>query len=101
MKLNTALTSLVRLAVVARVAAQEKCGANIPEPEAVEAAWNLRAAHRAEGFSAGFLSKRAEGLLVPTYLHVVEDAAHAGFITGKMIDDQVCPIQAWNRVDYS
>ncbi|KAF6829291.1 metalloprotease 1 [Colletotrichum plurivorum] len=89
MKLKTVFANSARLAIVSRVAAQEKCGANIPEPEAVEAAWNLRAAHRAEGFSAGFLSKRAEGLLIPTYLHVVEDAAHAGFVTDKMIDDQM------------
>ncbi|CAI0647960.1 unnamed protein product [Colletotrichum noveboracense] len=78
MKLKTLFGDSIALANIARVTAQEKCGSNFPEPEAVQAASSLRSAHRAEGFSSSFLGKRAEGLLIPTYLHVVEDEAHAG-----------------------
>ncbi|KAF4916971.1 Extracellular metalloprotease [Colletotrichum viniferum] len=76
MRLKTLLTDSIALATIAHVTAQERCGSNFPEPEAVQAASSLRSAHRSEGFSSSFLGKRAEGLLIPTYLHVVEDEAH-------------------------
>ncbi|GKT65753.1 metalloprotease 1 [Colletotrichum tofieldiae] len=77
------------LAMASLAAAQEKCGNEEPGPEAYQAAVGLRAAQRAEGLSASFLSKRTDGLLITTYLHVVEDEAHRGFVMDKMIDDQV------------
>ncbi|KAK1976343.1 metalloprotease 1 [Colletotrichum cereale] len=77
------------LATASLAAAQEKYGSEDPAPEAYRAAVGLRAAQRAEGLSARFLAKRAEGLLVTTYLHVVEDEAHRGFVTDRMIDDQM------------
>ncbi|KAL6360586.1 hypothetical protein LRP88_06292 [Fusarium phalaenopsidis] len=35
------------------------------------------------------LSRRAEGLIISTYLHVVESEAQAGFVTDQMLADQV------------
>ncbi|KAF9873292.1 metalloprotease mep1 [Colletotrichum karsti] len=98
MKLQTFLTNYLGLAVVSQVAAQEQCGSNFPEPEAVEAASALRAAQRSQGFPSNFLGKRADGLLITTYLHVVEDEAHAGFVTEQMIDNQASHIPEYEDV---
>ncbi|TQN63956.1 Extracellular metalloprotease, partial [Colletotrichum shisoi] len=77
------------LAMVSLATAQEKCGSEEPAPEAYKAAVALRAAQRAEGIPAGLLSKREEGLLITTYLHVVEDKVHRRFITDTVINDQM------------
>lgn len=89
MRLKALLRRCAGLGTASLVVAQEKCGSGQPGPEAYEAAVALRAAQRAEGLSPLFLHKRAEGLLVSTYLHVVEDEAHRGFVTDTMISDQV------------
>ncbi|KAL3299882.1 metalloprotease 1 [Colletotrichum asianum] len=89
MRLTTLLADSIALATIAHVTAQEECGSNFPEPEAIQAASSLRSAHRAEGFSSSFLGKRAEGLLIPTYLHVVEDEAHAGFM--RVLNETFAP----------
>lgn len=79
-------TLLAGLAIVSQAAAREKCGSSVPEPEALEAAAGLRDAQRAEGV----LQRRdGEGLLITTYVHVVEDTRNAGFVTDGMINDQV------------
>lgn len=91
MRLNPLVSGIAGLAMVSLATAQEKCGSEEPAPEAYKAAVGLRAAQRAEGISAGFLGKREEGLLITTYLHVVEDEAHRGFVTDTMINDQVHP----------
>ncbi|KXH34201.1 metalloprotease 1 [Colletotrichum nymphaeae SA-01] len=89
MELKSLLMRCAGLATASLVLAQEKCGSEQPGPEAYGAAVALRAAQRAEGLSASFLHKRTEGLLVSTYLHVVEDEAHRGFVTDTMISDQM------------
>lgn len=93
MKTGT-LLFLAGLALVSQAAgAVEKCGSGNPEPEAFEAAARLRDAQRAEG--DGLLYRRdGEGLLITTYVHVVEDTQHAGFVTDEMISDQVGATQA-------
>lgn len=97
MKLGTLLVNSACLAFVSQAAANEKCGSSEPEPEALQAAAKLRDAQRAEGTpSRAALQRRDEGLLITTYVHVVEDQQHAGFVTDKMIDDQV-----WTAVIYS
>lgn len=88
MKFGTLLANYAGLALVSRSAvAYEKCGSSDPEPEALEAAARLRDAQRAEG--AVRRREDGEGLLITTYVHVVEDQAHAGFVTDGMITDQV------------
>lgn len=88
---------LAGLALMPQAArAVEKCGSGDPEPEALEAAARLRDAQRAEG--DGLLYRRdGEGLLITTYVHVVEDTQHAGFVTDVMISDQVRATQAHTR----
>lgn len=89
MKFGTLLAHVAGgLALVSQAAAaRDKCGSSDPEPEALEAAARLRDAQRAEGA----LRRRddGEGLLITTYVHVVEDTANAGFVTDGMITDQV------------
>lgn len=85
MKFGTLL--LAGLAIVSQAAAREKCGSSEPEPEALEAAARLRDARRAEG--APLRRRDGEGLLITTYVHVVEDTRNAGFVTDGMITDQV------------
>lgn len=80
---------LAGLAIVLQAAAREKCGSSEPEPEALEAAARLRDAQRAEG--APLRRRDGEGLLITTYVHVVEDTQTAGFVTDGMITDQVRP----------
>ncbi|KAK2007129.1 metalloprotease 1, partial [Colletotrichum eremochloae] len=80
---------VVGLATASLGVAQERCGSENPDLEAYRAAVSLRAAQRAEGVSGQFLARRAEGLLITTYLHVIEDEEHRGFVTDKMIDDQM------------
>ena len=92
MKFGTTLLAkyayLVALVLQTTAAAYEKCGSSDPEPEALEAAARLRDAQRAEG--AALQRRRDEdGLLITTYVHVVEDQQHAGFVTDGMITDQV------------
>ncbi|TEA17751.1 Extracellular metalloprotease [Colletotrichum sidae] len=89
MKLLSVFISSAGLILLARAAGLDNCGSSNPEPEVIEAASIMRDAHRSEDFSASFLGKRAEGLVVSTHLHVVEDEAHAGFVTDKMISDQM------------
>ncbi|KAJ0120080.1 metalloprotease mep1 [Diaporthe amygdali] len=90
MKLGALLVNSACLAFVSQAAANEKCGSSEPEPEALQAAAKLRDAQRAEGTpSRAALQRRDEGLLITTYVHVVEDQQHAGFVTDKMIDDQM------------
>lgn len=86
MKFGTLFANLAGLALVSQASAREKCGSSYPEPEALEAAAGLRDAQRAEGI----LQRRdGEGLLIKTYVHVVEDTRNAGFVTDGMITDQV------------
>lgn len=89
MKFGTLLANVAGgLALVSQAeAARDKCGSSDPEPEALEAAARLRDAQRAEGA----LRRRddGEGLLITTYVHVVEDTANAGFVTDGMITDQM------------
>lgn len=103
MRLGTLLANCAGLAPVfsqgVAAAAYDKCGssypASYPEPEALEAAARLRDAQRAEGGVA--LRRRQDdgeeeeedGLLITTYVHVVEDQLRAGFVTDEMINDQV------------
>lgn len=88
MKFGTILANCAGLALVSQSAvAYEKCGSSDPEPEALEAAARLRDAQRAEG--AVRRREDGEGLLITTYVHVVEDQAHTGFVTDGMITDQV------------
>ncbi|TDZ75029.1 Extracellular metalloprotease [Colletotrichum trifolii] len=89
MKLLNVFISSVGFILFSRAAGLDNCGSSNPEPEVIEAASIMRDAHRSEGFSASFLGKRAEGLVVSTHPHVVEDEAHAGFVTDKMISDQM------------
>lgn len=97
MKFGTLLANLAGLVVfVSPAAAGDKCGSSYPEPEALEAATRLRDAQRAEGA----LRRRrddGEGLLITTYVHVVEDTQHAGFVTDVMITDQVRPESGISR----
>lgn len=86
------LANLAGLAFVSQAAAHEKCGSSDPEPEALEAAARLRDAQRAEG---ALQRRDGEGLLITTYVHVVEDAKNAGFVTDGMITDQVRQVLAW------
>lgn len=79
-------TLLAGLAIVSQAAAREKCGSSEPEPEALEAAAGLRDAQRAEG---ALRRRDGEGLIITTYVHVVEDTQNAGFVTDGMITDQV------------
>ncbi|KAK1580732.1 uncharacterized protein LY79DRAFT_691847 [Colletotrichum navitas] len=81
-------SSLLANAAAGLAMTQEKYGSEEPGAEAYQTAVSLRTAQRAEGLSTQFLAKRAEGLLIMTYLHVVEDAAHRRFVTDKIIDDQ-------------
>lgn len=71
---------------------QARCGSEAPEPEALSAGRNLQHLQRREDPDISYhaLSKRDEGLLIPTYLHVVESEDKAGFVTDVMIDAQVC-----------
>lgn len=65
-----------------------QCGSEKPAPEALVAARRLHAEHEAAQ-NAG-LSKRADdGLVISTYLHVVETQAEAGYVTYAMLEDQV------------
>lgn len=75
-------------------AAHEKCGSGDPEPEALEAAARLRDAQRAEG---ALRRRDGEGLLITTYVHVVEDTKNAGFVTDGMITDQVRAMHAYTH----
>lgn len=86
MKFGTLLANFVGLALVSQAAAREKCGSSDPDPEALEAAARLRDAQRAEG---ALRRRDGEGLLITTYVHVVEDTKNAGFVTDGMITDQV------------
>lgn len=89
------LLLLAGLALVPQAArAVEKCGSGNPDPEALEAAARLRDAQRAEGGGALRHGRDGEGLLITTYVHVVEDTQHAGFVTDVMITDQVRTTQA-------
>ncbi|WDK22799.1 metalloprotease 1 [Colletotrichum graminicola] len=95
MKFSSLLANAAAVLEMASLAmAQEKCGSEEPGAEAYQAAVSLRAVQRAEGLSAYVLAKRAKGLLIMTYLHVVEDEAHRGFVTDKMIDDQMRVLNA-------
>ncbi|EFQ34649.1 metalloprotease MEP1 [Colletotrichum graminicola M1.001] len=79
MKFSSLLANAAAVLEMASLAmAQEKCGSEEPGAEAYQAAVSLRAVQRAEGLSAYVLAKRAKGLLIMTYLHVVEDEAHRG-----------------------
>lgn len=98
MKLGTLLANCAGLALglsPAVAAAYEKCGSSYPEPEALEAAARLRDAQRAEGGVAlrrqegGGGGGEEDGLLITTYVHVVEDQLRAGFVTDEMVNDQV------------
>jgi len=90
MKFRTLLANCAGLALVSQAAfAHEKCGSSDPEPEALEAAARLRDAQRAEGSVLRRRDEGEEGLLITTYVHVVEDQQHAGFVTDVMITDQV------------
>lgn len=96
MKFGTILANCAGLVLVSQSAvAYEKCGSSDPEPEALEAAARLRDAQRAEG--AVRRRQDGEGLLITTYVHVVEDQAHAGFVTDAMITDQVRGTQIYTR----
>lgn len=90
MKFRTLLASYAGLALVSQAAvAYEKCGSSDPEAEALEAAAKLRDAQRAEGSALHRRDDVDEGLLITTYVHVVEDQQHAGFVTDGMVTDQV------------
>ncbi|KAK1624599.1 metalloprotease 1 [Colletotrichum phormii] len=89
MRLKPFLTRCACMATASPAMAQAECGSEQPGPEVYEAAVTLRAAQSADELSSLFLNKRAEGLLVSTYLHVVEDEAHRGFVTDTMINDQM------------
>ncbi|RSM18329.1 hypothetical protein CDV31_002848 [Fusarium ambrosium] len=71
--------------------AQHQCGSVRPAREAVKAARSMRAAQRAEASNdqPSTLERRAEGLIISTYLHVVESEAQAGFVTDQMLADQM------------
>ncbi|KAF4460336.1 metalloprotease 1 [Fusarium albosuccineum] len=91
MELKSILASLFAAALAGQVAAQGQCGSARPASEAVKAARAMRSAQRAEESNEkrSIVSKRAEGLIIPTYLHVVESEEQAGFVTDKMLDDQM------------
>ncbi|KAF3801805.1 Extracellular metalloprotease [Colletotrichum gloeosporioides] len=82
MKLKTLFADSIALATIAYVTAQDKCGSNFPEQEAVQAASSLRSAHRVEGFSSSFLARikeKAEALRQGGY-----DELNIYFETGMM-----------------
>jgi hypothetical protein len=89
MKFGTLFANFASLALVSQAAvASQKCGSTDPVPEALEAAAKLRDAQRTEG-AGPRRDVNEEGLLITTYVHVVEDQQHAGFVTDKMIADQI------------
>ena len=61
----------------------QSCGAGEPSPKLRELARTMR--------DAPASAKRADnaGLVIPTYLHVVESAEREGTVTAKMLEDQV------------
>lgn len=69
----------------------EQCDSYSPPEEALEAARHLQEGeHLSQSQSASQRRSRSEGLIIPTYLHVVESEELAGFVTDKMLNDQVC-----------
>lgn len=76
--------------LVSFVQGQGFCGSSEPPEEATNAARLLHS----QSLSLGQVSRRAQGktnetLVIPTYVHIVETEADAGFVTEKMLDDQV------------
>ena len=71
------------LIISATLGASQSCGVGEPSPKLRELARTMR--------DAPASAKRADnaGLIIPTYLHVVESAERQGTVTAKMLGDQV------------
>jgi hypothetical protein len=66
------------------------CGSSEPPEEAVNAARLLHGESlRLRGFPAPAERQLDEILVIPTYLHIVETEEDSGFVTEKMLSDQV------------
>jgi hypothetical protein len=77
--------------LAACVQGQALCGSSEPPEEAIDAA---RLLQHSKSLPGGHVSPRAPGrtnetLVIPTYVHIVESEADVGFVTQKMLDDQV------------
>jgi hypothetical protein len=71
--------------------AYKQCGSELADPASLEVSKKLRNTQRVESSDLGSQSThlRTDGLLIPTYLHVIESQDKAGFVTDGMLDAQV------------
>jgi formate-dependent phosphoribosylglycinamide formyltransferase (GAR transformylase) len=91
MKLQVSLVSFFVLSASASVLASTFCGSTNPPEEALEAAQSLGIGKRdiSTHSRSSAYRQREKGIVIPTYLHVIESKKKAGTVTDKMINDQV------------
>ncbi|EXL39338.1 hypothetical protein FOCG_18055 [Fusarium oxysporum f. sp. radicis-lycopersici 26381] len=71
--------------------ASRHCGSHYAPEAAIRAAKSLKLEKRSRGGHAQLLGsyKRPEGLVIPTYLHVIESKKKAGFVKQQWLYDQM------------
>lgn len=73
------------------VAHSDWCGSVDPPPEVVDVSRTMQAATHAKKrhLPHNYYSKRIETMLITTYVHIIETEELAGYVTDKMLHDQV------------
>ncbi|KAJ4122815.1 hypothetical protein NW768_010260 [Fusarium equiseti] len=91
MKLQISIVSFLSLSASASSLASNFCGSSSPPQEALEAAQSVDMGKRDISIEDGSSKHRQQkkGLVISTYLHVIESKKKAGTVTDKMINDQM------------
>lgn len=78
------------------------CGVGAPDSEALGVAQQLQASSRRERakIARSVASRQDEGLIIPTYFHVIESEDKAGFVTDRMLDAQVRKPSLFHILNY-
>ncbi|RSL49190.1 hypothetical protein CEP54_012575 [Fusarium duplospermum] len=92
MKLQISLfTVLFILQAIAVHPPLQPCGSGNPPDETLEAARSLTKRHASTESRSATSQHVSKGIVVPTYLHVIESKKKAGLVTDEMLHDQVSP----------